>query len=62
MSKDLKFEQAMKRLNEISNAMNDDELPLEDALKLYSEASELIALCKDEMNNAQLALKELFVE
>ena len=56
----MKLEPAVKRLSEISEIMNGEELSLEDALKLYSEASELVAACKAEMQEAQLALKELF--
>jgi len=60
-SKERDFEVAMKRLNEISTLMNDDEMPLEDALKLYTEAGELVEVCKTEMKDAQLALKEIFM-
>ena len=56
----IKLEPAMKRLSEISTLMNNEELSLEEALKLYSEASELVTVCKAEMQDAQLALKELF--
>ena len=55
------FEPAMKRLGEISALMNDDSLSLEDALSLYREASELIKVCKAEMKDAQLILRELFM-
>ncbi|MCL2694008.1 MAG: exodeoxyribonuclease VII small subunit [Oscillospiraceae bacterium] len=55
------FEVSMERLNEISALMNDDKLSLEDALKLYGEATELAASCKAEMEQAQLALREIFI-
>ncbi|MCL2019324.1 MAG: exodeoxyribonuclease VII small subunit [Oscillospiraceae bacterium] len=58
MKKD--FEPSMKRLSEICTLMGDDSLSLEDALKLYSEATELAGSCKAEMEEAQLALKEIF--
>ncbi|MCL1822848.1 MAG: exodeoxyribonuclease VII small subunit [Oscillospiraceae bacterium] len=57
----IKLEPAMKRLNEISVLMNNDDLPLEEAVKLYSEANELITVCKADMKDAQLVLKELFM-
>ena len=56
----MKFEPSMKRLNEISELMSDDELPLDEAIKLYGEAEELVEICKSEMKQAQLQLKELF--
>lgn len=57
---EVSFEKAMERLNEISVLMNNEKLPLEKALKLYSEASELIKICRIEMDSAQLALKDIF--
>ena len=57
----MKFEPSMKRLNEISELMNDDDLPLEEALKLYDEAAELVEICKSEMKDAQLQLREIFL-
>ena len=38
----MEFEQAMKRLNEISESMGGSELPLEQSMKLYAEAVEQI--------------------
>jgi len=61
MKKTHEFEPAMKRLNEISALMNNDTLSLEEALKLYAEAGELVEVCKSEMKDAQLALKEIFM-
>jgi exodeoxyribonuclease VII small subunit len=55
------FEPAMKRLNEISVLMNDDSLSLEKALELYKEAGELVEICKAEMKDAQVLLKEIFM-
>lgn len=60
MKKKQLFEPSMKRLNEISELMNDDDLSLEDALKLYGEATELVEACKGEAKEAQLQLRELF--
>ena len=39
------FEQAMKRLTEISEQMNGAELPLEESMKLYTEAVGLVKFC-----------------
>ncbi|MCL2077127.1 MAG: exodeoxyribonuclease VII small subunit [Oscillospiraceae bacterium] len=55
------IEPSMKRLREISELMNDEDLSLEDALKLYGEASELVSSCKAQMKEAQLALREIFI-
>jgi exodeoxyribonuclease VII small subunit len=53
------FEQAMKRISEISDRMSGGELPLEESMKLYAEAAELVKYCKDYINNAKLRVEQL---
>ncbi len=55
----MEFEKAMKRLTEISKSMGGDELPLEDSIKLYSEAAELVKFCKDYIDKAKLKIEQL---
>ncbi len=55
----MEFEKAMKRLSEISKSMSGEELPLEDSIKLYSEAAELVKYCKDYIDNAKLKVEQL---
>ncbi len=50
----MKFEEAYKRLNEISAEMEKNELPLEEAVNLYSEAAKLVEICKKEIEAAKL--------
>ena len=56
------FEQAMKRLAEISDRMNSAELPLEESMKLYSEAVDLVKFCKEYITNAKLTVEKLEAE
>lgn len=53
------FEQAYLRLNEISAEMEKADLPLETAVKLYSEATELVKICKKQIDSAKLTLEEI---
>ena len=55
----MKFEDAYKRLNEISAEMDNTELPLEKALELYSEAAALVEGCKKEIESAKLKITKL---
>ena len=55
----MEFEQAMKRLNEISDRMSGAELPLEESMKLYAEAAELVKGCKEYIEAAQLRIEQL---
>ena len=50
------YEQAMDRLSAITEALENGSLPLDDSLKLYTEASELIRFCLD---NAEQKITEL---
>lgn len=52
------FEKSMARLQEISELMS-GELPLEQSMKLYTEAVELTKQCKDYINNAKLTVEQL---
>lgn len=50
----MKFEEAYKRLNEISAEMEKNDIPLEEAVNLYSEAAKLVEICKKEIEAAKL--------
>lgn len=53
------FEQSMKRLSEISERMGSQELPLEESVKLYAEAAELVKSCKEYIEQAKLRVEQL---
>ena len=55
----MEFEQAMKRLTEISECMSGSELPLEQSMKLYAEAAELVKFCKDYIADAKLKVEQI---
>lgn len=47
------FEEALSRLEEIVNAMEEGELSLEEMVKLYKEGVELAALCSGKLTDAK---------
>lgn len=49
MAKKLKFQEAMKRLDEIVNALNGNELELEDAMSLFEEGIKLSKQCESQL-------------
>ena len=57
--KNMTLESAMKRLEKIAEMMENSELPLEKSLKLYEEASELIAFCDEQLKHAKLVVEEI---
>ena len=55
----MRFEEAYKRLNEISKEMDDSDLPLEKAVSLYSEAAKLVEICRGELAGAKKEIEKI---
>ena len=53
MNKELTFEQAMKRLEEIVNALENGTVSLDDSLKLFEEGIKLSKYCENELKNIE---------
>ena len=53
------FEQAMARLDEISAALGQGSVSLDDAVELYAEAAKLVALCNKKLTTAQTKLEKV---
>ena len=47
----MKFEEKLKRLEEIRDRLQSEEIPLDEALNLYGEAKRLLEECKDELDS-----------
>ncbi len=59
MENELTFEQALKRLNEISVAIQNTDCSLDDALKLFEEGLQLSKVCKDKLESFQQKFNEI---
>ena len=59
MKNDMTLEQAMKKLEDITNKMENDELSVEESLKYFEEGTKLIALCKEKLTASSLKITEL---
>ncbi len=55
----MSFENAMKRLDEISAEMEKSDITLENSMKCYKEAIELVAFCKKYIAEAKLEVQKL---
>ena len=53
------FEKEMKRLAEIADKMKAADIPLDESVKLYTEAVELTKKLKEYINNAKLTVEKL---
>ena len=56
---EMTFEQAMKRLNEITDIISNGQCSLDDGLKLFEEGMKLSKYCSDMLKSYQDKLNEL---
>ena len=54
--KENNFESALKRLEEISDLLENEDTPLEDSTKLFEEGIELKEFCEDKLKSAKLKI------
>lgn len=53
MNKNMKFEEAIEKLDEIVRALEDGDTPLDRALELYEEGIALVRFCADKLDSAE---------
>lgn len=54
---ELSFETAMKRLEEIVDALENQDTPLEESMKLYKEGATCARLCREKLEHARHELQ-----
>lgn len=59
LPKNLKFEDAMKRLDAIVSSMESGEIGIEESLERYEEAMALRAHCQTILDQAELRIKKI---
>ncbi|MFC1623735.1 exodeoxyribonuclease VII small subunit [Candidatus Omnitrophota bacterium] len=53
MSKEVKFEEMMKRLEQITDDLESGQMPLEKSLKKYEEGVKLLRLCRKRLDETK---------
>ncbi len=53
------FEEALKKLEAIVEAMEADDLPLETLLAKYEEGARLVKICREKLSEAELKIQQL---
>ena len=53
------FEDALKKLESIVEAMESDDLPLETLLAKYEEGAKLLKICQEKLAEAELKIQQL---
>jgi exodeoxyribonuclease VII small subunit len=59
---DLTFEQALRRLEDIVDALEDETPELEEALSSYEEGTALARYCLERLEQAELRIDELSLD
>lgn len=59
MSKELKFQDAMKRLDEIVSLLEKNEIELEESITLFEEGLNLVKNCEDKLTNFEQRVNTL---
>ena len=55
----LTFEQAMTRLEEISETLSAGDVSIDESLELYAEGTKLIKMCSEKIKNVSLKIEEI---
>ena len=53
------FEEALKKLESIVEAMESDDLPLETLLAKYEEGSKLVKICQEKLAEAEIKIQQM---
>ena len=60
--KELTYEQAYKRLEEIVEKLENGSVPLEESMKLFEEGTKLANFCNSKLNDAEQKFTQLITE
>ena len=58
-ARSLPFEDALKKLEGVVEAMESDDLPLETLLARYEEGTRLVKICQEKLAEAELKIQQL---
>lgn len=61
-NKEITYESAIKRLEEIVDLLEKNEVSLDESMKLFEEGTKLTAFCSEKLKNAQQKITELTKE
>tara|TARA_B100000941_G_C28007937_1_gene303812 strand:+ start:62 stop:283 length:222 start_codon:yes stop_codon:yes gene_type:complete len=53
------FENALKRLEEISDLLENEDTPLEESIKLFEEGIDLKEFCEEKLKSAKLKIDKI---
>ncbi|MED3562901.1 exodeoxyribonuclease VII small subunit [Bacillus xiapuensis] len=60
--KQISFEEAMNKLEQIVDRLEEGDVPLEEAILIYKEGMDLSKLCHDKLKNVEEQLTQIITE
>jgi exodeoxyribonuclease VII small subunit len=57
--KEIKFEEALKKLEEIVDKLETGDVSLDDSLKVFEEGNDLVKMCLKKLNEAEQKIKSI---
>ncbi len=57
--KEKNFESALKRLEQISDLLENEETPLEESIKLFEEGIEIKEYCEEKLKSAKIKIDKI---
>ena len=60
--KEMKYEESMKRISEIVDLLQKNELPLDEGIKLFEEGLELIRECEKKLSGYEKQVSEILAK
>ncbi|MDR6998679.1 exodeoxyribonuclease VII small subunit [Neobacillus niacini] len=60
--KQISFEEAMNKLEQIVDRLEEGDVPLEEAILIYKQGMELSKLCHDKLKNVEEQLTQIITE
>ena len=59
MKKEMKFEEALNKLDEINEKLSAEDISIEDSVKLFKEGVELTKLCQKKLDDAKHEIEQI---
>lgn len=59
MKKEMTLEEALKKLEDITEKMQNESIEVDKSLKLFEEGTKLVAFCREKLDKASLKITQL---
>jgi exodeoxyribonuclease VII small subunit len=57
--KEQSFEEALKKIEEITSSLEEEDLPLKEKIEKFKEGAELLKFCNKELKEAEMSIQKI---